>query len=173
MFRQHGFDRGSISEIAKRAGLAEGALYTFYRSKKEILEATICQWYEVTLADYKARYAEISDPEKRLRFAIRHNLDCLCDDTAISNLYLMLRRDEDFRSSRLIAFNKEYIGMMKRTIKELQALSHTKEPVETSLIAATLYSLIETKSEPFRFGERKIDREEVTSQVFKVAKRLI
>lgn len=172
VFREYGFERGPVSEIARRAGLAEGALYTFYRSKKEIFEAVICQWYEVTLNEYKAQYATYADPYQRLKFAVRHNLDCLCDDIAIANLYLELRRDNSFRSSRLIAYNKEYIGMMKRTIRELQALSE-KDQMKTSLVAETIYSLIEAKTELYRFGERSINKDEVATQVYEVALRLI
>ena len=49
----------------------------------------------------------------------------VCNDIAVANLYLELRRDNAFRSSRLIAYNKEYIGLMNRTLRELQALSTT------------------------------------------------
>src|SRR3990170_2008760 len=59
VFREHGYEGGSIGEIARLSGLAEGALYKFYNSKREILESVICEWYAVTLSDYKAEYKKI------------------------------------------------------------------------------------------------------------------
>lgn len=174
VFREHGYAAGSISEIARLAGLAEGALYKFYGSKREILESVICQWYEVTLEEYKAAYDDISDPRERMKFAIRHNLDCLCNDVAIANLYLELRRDKDFRSSRLTEFNKEYIGLMKATIRELQGRNSGGRPaLKPSLIAEMIYSMIETKTELYRFGERRINRAEIVDQIYELTLRVI
>lgn len=176
VFRENGYHGGSISEIAKEAGLAEGALYTFYRSKKEILEAVICAWYEITLRDYEINFAAISNPYERLRFAIAHNLRCLCQDIAITNLYLELRRDHSFRSSRLVDFNKKYIGLMKSTIVEIQKTNRDRgvtQGIRPSLMVEMIYSMVETKSEPYRFGERKINEEDVVSQIYEVALRVI
>lgn len=174
VFRAKGYQGGSISEIAKGAGLAEGALYKFYRSKKEILEATICAWYEITLRDYEISYAAISDPYARLRFAIAHNVRCLCEDPAIANLYLELRRDHYFRSSRLVGYNKKYIGLMKSTIREIQqahsGVAHVTRP---SLVVEMIYSMVETKTELYRLGERTIDEEEVASQIYELALKVL
>lgn len=174
VFRVKGYFGGSISEIAKEAGVAEGALYKFYRSKKEILEAVICAWYEITLREYQIAYAAISDPYERLRFAIAHNLRCLCEDVAIANLYLELRRDHCFRSSRLVDFNKTYIGLLKSTIQEIQTNNRDiSKGTRLSLVVQMIYSMVETKSELHRLGEEKIDEEDVVSQIYELALKVI
>jgi AcrR family transcriptional regulator len=174
VFREKGYHAGSISEIAKEAGLAEGALYKFYRSKKEILEAVICAWYEITLREYEINYAEISNPYERLRYAIAHNLRCLCQDIEIANLYLELRRDNYFRSSRLVDFNKKYIGLMKSAIQEIQennpGSTHGTRP---SLVVEMIYSMGETKSELYRMGESGISEEDVVRQIYELALKVI
>lgn len=174
VFRRRGYVGSTTSEIARRAGVAEGALYKFYRSKREILEAVICEWYAVTIVEYREAYARIADPYERMRFAIAHNLDCLTDDVSIANLYLELRRDPDFRSSRLAEFNKEYIGLMKDTIRELQSVrSGSGADVRPSLIAEMIYSMIETKTEPHRCGERSIDKRAIVDQIYGLTMKLL
>src|SRR5574337_1289444 len=37
VFARKGFDRATISEIAEAAGLAEGSIYNYFRSKEELL----------------------------------------------------------------------------------------------------------------------------------------
>ncbi|MCM2347132.1 MAG: TetR/AcrR family transcriptional regulator [Acidovorax soli] len=174
VFREKGYHAGSISEIAKAAGLAEGALYKFYRSKKEILEAVICAWYEITLKEYEINFGSISNPYQRLRYAIAHNLRCLCEDVAIANLYLELRRDHYFRSSRLVGYNKKYIGLMKSTIQKIQdsnpGITRGTRP---SLVVEMIYSMVETKSELYRMGERDINEEDVVSQIYELALKVI
>lgn len=173
VFKRKGFQQGSIAEIAKEAGMAEGALYNFYKSKKEILEAVICAWYEVTLRDYEIAYAQLPSAQEKLRFAIAHNLDCLCDDVQISNMYLELRRDQYFRSSRLVKYNQRYIGIMRSTIRKAQAESNHPDPIKSSLIVEMIYSMVETKSELYRAGERDINRKEIVDDIYALTQRLI
>ncbi len=174
VFRQKGYHAGSISEIAKEAGLAEGALYKFYRSKKEILEAVICVWYEITLREYEENYAKIASPYDRLKFSVAHNIRCMCEDVAITNLYLELRRDNYFRSSRLIDYNKKYIEKIKSTIREIQennrGITHGTRP---SLVVQMIYSMGEAKSELYRLGERDINEEEVVKEIYELALKVI
>lgn len=173
VFKRKGFQQGSIAEIAKEAGIAEGTLYNFYKSKKEILESVICEWYETTLQEYEAAYERQSGTWARLRFAIAHNLDCLCEDIQISGMYLELRRDPYFRSSRLVEYNKRYIGIMKDIIRAAQEESGKPDPFKPSLIAEMIYSMVETKSELYRTGEREIDREKIVDEIYSLTQRLI
>src|SRR5438309_9159964 len=37
IFARKGFDRATVTEIARAAGLAEGSIYNYFRSKEELL----------------------------------------------------------------------------------------------------------------------------------------
>ena len=44
LFAKHGFDRTSVDEIAKKAGLSKGAIYWYFPSKEKILVALAEQY---------------------------------------------------------------------------------------------------------------------------------
>lgn len=171
-FREHGYHGASISQIAALAGLADGALYKFYGSKKEILESVICRWYEGVLESYEVNLESINNPEERLRYALRHNIHCLCEDPNIASLYYELRRDRDFRSSRLVNYNKKYIGILLKILKGLRR-GHGGSGVKLVTISRILYAAIEIGTERFRIHQEPLDQEALTNEILKVAKRLI
>ena len=171
-FREHGYHGASISQIAALAGLADGALYKFYGSKKEILESVICRWYEGVLENYEVNIQEINQPEEKLRYALRHNIRCLCEDPNIASLYYELRRDRDFKSSRLIDYNKKYIGILLKILKGLRG-GCSGSDVRIVTISRILYAAIEIGTERFRIHQEPLDQEALTNEILKVARRLI
>lgn len=173
VFREHGYQGASISQIAALAGLADGALYRYYASKKEILESVICQWYEGILENYQERLDEITVADQRLEYAIRHNISCHCEDPNIANLYYELRRDRDFKSSRLIEYNRRYIGILLGIIKSIRGSGGKADAIKMVTICRVLYSSIETATERFRIHQEPLDQEALTGEIFKVAKKLI
>lgn len=172
IFRDDGYEGGSISKIAKKAGLSEGALYKFFCSKKEILEAVICRWYDGVLTEYKITLNRIDNSESRLRYAIRHNIQCSCEDPMLSNLYLELRRDQNFKSSRLIEYNKQYIGILRNIIRSIKS-ERSNSDIPISVITSVIYSYAELGTEQYRINHTPLNQEKLTEEIFKVAKRLI
>ena len=172
VFREYGYEGGSISRIAKKSELAEGALYKFFGSKKEILEAVICNWYDSTLADYEVKLNTISNTEQKLRYAIRHNVHCRCEDPAISNLYLELRRDQCFKSSRLVDYNKKYIGILREIIRSIRSKSQDSD-ISISAVTRVIFSYAELGTEQYRINQVPLNQEQLTEEILKIAKRLI
>ena len=46
-FSERGFENAKMSAIAKRAEVAEGTVYLYYRNKKELLDAVVAQFWQV------------------------------------------------------------------------------------------------------------------------------
>lgn len=171
-FREHGYHGASISQIASLAGMADGALYKFYGSKKEILESVVCRWYQGVLESYEAALKVIEDPELKLRFAIRHNIHCLCEEVNIASLYYELRRDREFKSSKLIKYNRRYIGILLKILRELRGAT-VESKIKIATITKILYAAIEVGTESFRVHQEPLDQEALTDEILKVVQRLI
>lgn len=172
IFRDYGYEGGSIARIAKKSGLAEGTLYKFYESKKEILEVCICNWYEGVLKEYESDLNHIEKPEQKLRYAISHNIHCLCEDPVISNLYLELRRDQHFKSSLLIEYNKKYIGILRSIIRSLRQ-GTLGSGISISAITRVIYSCAELGTESHRINNTPLNQDQLTEEILKVTKKLL
>ena len=80
LFRERGFDRTTIRDIAAAAGLSLGAAYYYFPSK----EAIVGGYYDYVQAEHEARaaaaYAAASSLRARLRAAFHTKIDILEHD---------------------------------------------------------------------------------------------
>jgi AcrR family transcriptional regulator len=53
LFAEHGFERTTVRAIAERAGIAQGLLYNYFRSKQDVLHAI----FEQSMGDVRASFA--------------------------------------------------------------------------------------------------------------------
>jgi TetR/AcrR family transcriptional regulator, cholesterol catabolism regulator len=88
-FAIHGYGGASLRRIAGAAGLQVGSLYFHFRTKDELVAATLEDGIESARAALLAATGSIPDtasPEDRIRAAIRGHLDALhaSDDRAAS-----------------------------------------------------------------------------------------
>jgi AcrR family transcriptional regulator len=77
LFRERGFDRTSTRDIARRAGVANGAAYYYFRSKEEIVLAFYLETQREMDALTRRPFAETRDLHARLRCLIDLKLDRL------------------------------------------------------------------------------------------------
>src|SRR5207249_11783913 len=70
VFARKGFDRATVTEIARAAGLAEGSIYNYFRSKEELpvhIPRQLAQPVLATLLDQPPTPAPAREMEALLR----------------------------------------------------------------------------------------------------------
>lgn len=70
-----GFFGATIAEIAREAGVADGTIYLYFRSKDDLLVSLVEDALGRILADARARVAAAPTPLEALRAFIRHHLE--------------------------------------------------------------------------------------------------
>ncbi len=71
VFAQKGYHAATILEVANRAGVSEGTVYTYYKRKRDILFSLA----QARLGEFEGQLAEVSAPSsplQKLRLLIRH-----------------------------------------------------------------------------------------------------
>ena len=68
-FHEGGYSRTSIAQVAERAGLVQGNVFYYFRSKDELARAVVEEWRRL-LAFYLEPLDAIDDPWKRLEVFI-------------------------------------------------------------------------------------------------------
>src|SRR5512147_151929 len=64
---ENGFFHSRVSEIADRAGVADGTIYLYFKNKDELLMAAIDSAFHRFIRRAQAALAEITDPRDKLR----------------------------------------------------------------------------------------------------------
>lgn len=93
LFRENGFDRTGMRDIAQRAGMSLGAAYHYFESK----EAIVFAYYEDVQREHERRVLaalpSAADLKDRLRIAFQAKLDIVLEDRPL--LGAMLRYAAD------------------------------------------------------------------------------
>ena len=82
LFRDKGFDRTTVRDIAAAVGIQSGSIFHHFKSKEEILYAVMEEVIHFNTARLQQAVAAESTAEGRLRALIRAELQSIVGDTA-------------------------------------------------------------------------------------------
>ena len=95
IFVEHGFDGARMSEIARRAGIGEGTIYSYYESKAELMLAVLQQFWDVLTREAETVMASTTAEgfSDRLRALAQYHLNTVIVNADFINLSFALRRN--------------------------------------------------------------------------------
>ncbi|MEP3225300.1 MAG: TetR/AcrR family transcriptional regulator [Parasphingorhabdus sp.] len=95
VFVEHGFDGARVSEIARRASIGEGTIYSYYESKAELMLAVLQQfWDGLTLEAQAVMQATKAEGFfDRLQALAQYHLQTVIENNDFINLTFALRRN--------------------------------------------------------------------------------
>jgi AcrR family transcriptional regulator len=90
VFAEHGFEASSMREVAQMAGIGKGTIYEYFRSKEELIAASIQVWMEDIIAQIENMVRPLEDPDVKLRTYINAMVDGFLNDERIPRLILAI-----------------------------------------------------------------------------------
>ncbi len=95
VFVDHGFDGARMSEIAKRAGVGEGTIYSYYESKAELMLAVLAQFWNGLTREARDVLADVKTASAmaQLEALAGYHLEILIENADFINLSFALRRN--------------------------------------------------------------------------------
>jgi AcrR family transcriptional regulator len=91
VFVEHGFERARMAEIAKRAGVAEGTIYIYYKTKNDLLRAVVLQFWEGITESAHAAVNPSAGTFEQLRALADRHLTTMIRDREFIELEVILR----------------------------------------------------------------------------------
>jgi TetR/AcrR family fatty acid metabolism transcriptional regulator len=67
VFAERGFHQARVSDIAKKAGVADGTIYLYFKNKEDLLLSIFEEKMDEVLAGLKDALVGVDDPEERVR----------------------------------------------------------------------------------------------------------
>jgi AcrR family transcriptional regulator len=80
VFSAKGFHAATVREIADAAGLTMGSLYNYINTKEDIVYFVYDYITRVLRDEVRSAIADLTDPEERLKTALRHNLNSIYEN---------------------------------------------------------------------------------------------
>ena len=74
VFQDKGFERASVSEIASRVGVVEGLVYSYFPTKRDLLNEVLRGMYEPLIQEIADSFSRIQGLRSRLRYLVWRHL---------------------------------------------------------------------------------------------------
>ena len=125
VFAGKGFFNSKVADIAGEAGIADGTVYLYFKSKEDILHSVFDRAMEEFISEGKREIAEIAEADRRLRRIAELHLEKLGADRDLAIVFQVeLRGSTKFMEEFSAAGFAEYLGIIHQTIEDGQDKRH-------------------------------------------------
>lgn len=143
-FVENGFDGAKIAGIARRAGVAEGTLYLYFKNKNALLGAVVGAFYQRLTAGAAEGITQREATDDRLAFLARHHLQSCLQEWAILALAMpALYQASNYRSSEYFAFNRSYVAVFDGVVREGIARGEIRNDLPLHLMRDLFFGALE------------------------------
>ncbi|HMM51215.1 MAG: TetR/AcrR family transcriptional regulator [Burkholderiales bacterium] len=158
LFLERAFDAAAISEIAARAGCVEGTIYTYFRSKRDLFDEVLAEFYDRLIADIEPRLAAIEGTRDRLSYLIARHLQIAVDDPAFARLIVREVRSQSlYFGSKLHALNRRYSRFLLDTLRDGVARGELRTDLDLALARDLVFGGLEHHVWHVLGRQRRID----------------
>jgi len=166
VFARQGFNDAPVSEIARSAGVSEGAIYKFYANKRELLHAILTGWYGGIIAAFHDRLESVRGTRARLHAVIWQHLKSIEESPDLCRLfYSEVRSAPGYHSSELHRCNREYTRVLTGILEDGVAAGDIRPDVSVALVRDMVFGGIEHHVTAFLAGRGGLDRERVAAEM--------
>ena len=121
VFAHNGYFNSKVADIAREAGVADGTVYLYFKSKEDILHSIFDRSVEEALDAAKKQVKQSSDPREKLRQIAFLHLERLGADRDLAVVFQVeLRGSTKFMEEFSAAGFAEYLALIRATFEEGQ-----------------------------------------------------
>src|SRR5438034_3517644 len=121
VFARNGYFNSKVADIAHAAGVADGTVYLYFKSKEEILHSIFDRSMEEAISEGHKQLKGIADPREKLRRIAHLHLERLGADRDLAVVFQVeLRGSTKFMEELSAAGFAEYLGLIRSPIDERQ-----------------------------------------------------
>jgi len=144
VFQDKGFERASVAEIAARVGVVEGLVYSYFPSKRELLNEVLRGMYGPLIEDIEAGFSRLQGLRSRLRFLIWRHLRVYAEEPGLSRLALHeVRTGPEYFESVLHDLHVQYTAFLMRTLRDAVRDGELPVGTDAELVRSLVYGGIE------------------------------
>jgi len=166
VFAERGYGASAVAEIAARAGVVEGTVYSYFDSKRALLIAVMKTFYEDLISGTESGLRSVRGTENRLRFIIRRHLDTFASDRGLCRVILReARPDVALYDEAILELNRRYTGLAREVVEQGIAEGALRPDLVPSVIRDLIYGGIEHAVWRFTFSDKELDTAALEDQL--------
>ncbi|WP_319573956.1 TetR/AcrR family transcriptional regulator [uncultured Desulfobacter sp.] len=143
VFAEHGFYKATISQIAARAGVADGTLYLYFKNKDDILYQYLSFKIGLVFEKMNAAVAKGTDAESKLRNMIRCHLEEFQRDQNMAIVFQSEVRYLRDIKSQVKDISKTYFDLLSDIIEQGQIEGSMRQDLFVGLVKRFILGAVE------------------------------
>lgn len=144
VFADKGFYKARISDVAKRAGVADGTIYLYFHNKDELLLRIFEEKMAIMIAGVQAQLAPVADPLERLRvFARYHFAQVEAHRTLAEVLQVELRLSDKFLHGYRPEKLWQYLRIIEDCVRAGQGAGRIRAEVDPYLFSWAFFGAMD------------------------------
>src|ERR1700730_5030523 len=169
VFAHNGYFNSKVADIAREAGVADGTVYLYFKSKEEILHSIFDRSMEEGIAHGRQQLEGISDPREKLRRIAMLHLERLGADRDLAVVFqIELRGSTKFMQEFSAAGFAEYLGLLRQTFEEGQRSGVFRKDLSAKLVSKILFGALDEMATNWIISKRSYKLEPMAEVVMDV-----
>jgi len=144
VFAHNGYFNSKVADIAREAGVADGTVYLYFKSKEDILHSIFDRSVEEALDAARKQIEHVTDPREKLRQIATLHLERLGADRDLAVVFQVeLRGSTKHMQEFSAAGFAEYLDIIRKTIADGQRAGTLRSDVKPIVAAKILYGSLD------------------------------
>ncbi len=144
VFARNGYFNSKVSDIAGEAGIADGTVYLYFKSKEEVLHSVFDRAMEEFINEGKREIAEIERADDRLRRIARLHLEKLGADREAAIVFQVeLRGSTKFMEEFSATGFAEYLNIIRETFADGQKQGIFRKDLNPTVCSKIFYGALD------------------------------
>ena len=140
VFAGKGYFNSKVADIAGEAGIADGTVYLYFKSKDEILHSIFDRAMAEFISEGRRELSAIDSPAGRLRRVAQLHLERLGADRDLAIVFQVeLRGSTKHMQEFSAAGFSEYLDIIRQTIEDGQRSGDFRDDIKPIVAAKILY----------------------------------
>lgn len=167
VFARRGFFAAQVADVAKRAGVAAGTVYLYFKSKDDLLISLFERTMTAAIADARSVIKlDTADPTMALRRIAHVHLARLGADRNLAIVFqIELRQSTKFMAKLSTSSLRDYLGLLREVIVDGQSKGRFRADVNPTLAAKVIFGALDEMATNWILSERDYKLEDEAESV--------
>src|SRR3954447_17876842 len=156
VFAHNGYFNSKVADIAREAGVADGTVYLYFKSKEDILHSIFDRSVEEALEAARKRIVRVAHPKEKLRRIATLHLERLSADRDLAVVFQVeLRGSTKFMEEFSAAGFAEYLALIRSTFEEGQRAGVFRADLNANVVAKVLFGALDEMATNWILSKRR------------------
>jgi TetR/AcrR family fatty acid metabolism transcriptional regulator len=172
VFARKGYHGARVSEIARRADVADGTIYLYFRNKEDILVSLFDEVMKEHIAQGRAEVKAASGTPARLLAVARHHLRLLGGNRDLAVVFQVeLRQSTQFMERFTASWLQDYFAIIDEVIAQGQREGTLRSELPRKVVAKALFGILDEMVTSWILSRKDYDLAELAGPVVELLLR--